>query len=793
VIRQKRFKKALVRLGFLGALFTARLAYGQNDGSPPRVVETVEPVFPEGAGADTAHVVLALVVDETGTVVESKVLESGGEAFDRAALEAANKLRFEPARRGDQAVAARIPFTFDFERKPPPVPPPVPAAVPVAAAAPAPEPTAAPVKEPAEEDVEELDVRGERPPREATSHTLKGEEIRKIPGTNGDLLRSVENLPGVGRPAALNGQLLVRGSGPDETGAFLDGTWIIGAYHFGGITSVVPSELIEKLEFRPGNFSPEYGRLMGGIVELELRSPRKDRLGGLLQIDSLDGRFIFEGPISKSTRFALAGRRSWVDAWIGSAAGSSVRAAPVYYDYQAMLEHDFSRKVTARLTAFGSDDRMKFFFDSAEASDPAEGGNLGLHEAFVRVQGRVDAQLSNDVRWVNKLSWGVNKQKFNMGELDVDVDFQLTQFRSDLRWRLSDALALVTGADLLFGSFDNRIKVPAQTENDGGPPSGPIFGRPLIDVHGSDFVQRQALYALAEVRPIPTLLFTPGVRVDYMSDTGKWTVDPRIATRFDLHRGPSRSTLKAAAGIFHQAPNPNESMAPWGTPGVRPAYAEHYSAGFEQAFGGKAVLSTEVFAKRFQDLIVAEGAENQTESGTVFRNTGNGRAYGVEWLLKTIDMERFQGWLAYTLSRGERREHPTESYHLYQYDQTHILNVIGSYYLGRGWTAGARFRYVSGRPYTSYTGSVVDHDAGAYAPISSTSQYDNRSAAFHRLDLRIEKLWDLKPLKLTAYLDVQNVYNYQAEEGRSYNYNYSRSAPLNGLPILPIIGIRGEL
>jgi hypothetical protein len=532
---------------------------------------------------------------------------------------------------------------------------------------------------------------------------------------------------------------------------------------------------------------------MGGIVELELRSPRKDRLGGLLQVDSLDARFIFEGPISKNTRFALAGRRSWVDAWIGAAVGSSVRAAPVYYDYQAMLEHDFSRRVVARLTAFGSDDRMKFFFESPDAADPSGGGNLGVHESFVRVQGRVDAELSDDVRWVNKLSWGVNRQMFAMGELDVDVNFQIAQYRSDLRWRLSDALALVTGADLLLGTFDNHIKVPAQTENDGGLPSGPIFGRPLIDVHGSDFVQRQAAYALAELRPIPTLLFTPGVRVDYMSDTGKWTVDPRIATRFDLRRGPSRTTLKAAAGIFHQAPNPNESMAPWGTPGIRPAYAEHYSAGFEQAFGGKVMLSTELFAKRFHDLIVAEGAENETESGTLFRNTGDGRAYGAEWLLKTTNLERFQGWIAYTLSRSERRDSPSDSYHLFQYDQTHILNVLGSYYLGRGWTVGARFRYVSGRPYTSYTGSVLDNDAGAYAPILSTDLYGNRASAFHRLDLRIEKMWNLNPVKLTAYLDVQNVYNHQPEEGRNYNYNFSRSEPLNGLPILPIIGIRGEL
>jgi TonB family protein len=279
VLENKTFQKSLLRCGLLVALTATQVAAGQTEATPPRLVESTEPTFPLAASEDTAHVVLALLVDATGAVVESRVLESGGEAFDRAALEAATHLRFEPAKRGDETVAARIPFTFDFEREPPPPP-----AVPVATAA----PTAPAVPEPAstnkktEDAPEELRVRGEKPPREATTHVLKGDEIRKIPGTNGDLLRSVENLPGVGRPAALNGQLLVRGSGPDDTGAFLDGTWLTNAYHFGGITSVVPSELIERLDFHPGNFSPEYGRLMGGVVELELRSPRKDRLGGLL-------------------------------------------------------------------------------------------------------------------------------------------------------------------------------------------------------------------------------------------------------------------------------------------------------------------------------------------------------------------------------------------------------------------------------------------------------------------------------------------------------------------------------
>jgi hypothetical protein len=76
-----------------------------------------------------------------------------------------------------------------------------------------------------------------------------------------------------------------------------------------------PSEILERLDFYPGNFSPEYGRQMGGIIDLGFRAPRKDRFGGLVQFDLLDGRLLAEGPLGPSTRFLVAGRRSWVDAW----------------------------------------------------------------------------------------------------------------------------------------------------------------------------------------------------------------------------------------------------------------------------------------------------------------------------------------------------------------------------------------------------------------------------------------------------------------------------------------------
>jgi hypothetical protein len=122
-----------------------------------------------------------------------------------------------------------------------------------------------------------------------------------------------------------------------------------------------------------------------------------------------------------------------------------------------------------------------------------------------------------------------------------------------------------------------------------------------------------------------------------------------------------------------------------------------------------------------------------------------------------------------------------------------MLTALGSYKLGRGWQMGARFRYVTGSPYTPNIGGVMDYDAGVYAPLQQQPEYGSRLPAFSQLDVRIDKTWDFESWKLSMYLDVQNAYNRKNTEDISYNYDFSQHKQAQGLPILPVLGIRGEL
>ena len=135
--------------------------------------------------------------------------------------------------------------------------------------------------------------------------------------------------------------------------------------------------------------------------------------------------------------------------------------------------------------------------------------------------------------------------------------------------------------------------------------------------------------------------------------------------------------------------------------------------------------------------------------------------------------------------------------YLFQYDQTHNLIVLGSYRLGRGWEFGARFRLVSGALQTPVVGppslpSLYAADAGSYAPLQGPP-YSERLPLFHQLDVRVDKRWQMKGWQLSAYLDVQNVYNNAAPEGYVYSYDFSERQVQTGIPIIPSIGLRGEL
>lgn len=649
----------------------------------------------------------------------------------------------------------------------------------------------------------DVTVQGNRPPREVTRRTLERREIDRIPGTGGDALRSLQNLPGVAR-SGFGGLLIVRGSAPEDTLTFIDRTSVPLIYHFGGLSSVVPTEMLEKIDFYPGNFSAEYGRAMGGIVDVGLRSPKQDgKYHGVAQLDLIDGRLLLEGPIPglKSWTFIAAGRRSWVDTWLGpvlEAADVNVTQAPVYYDYQFLVEGRPSSSERVRASFYGSDDAFKLILDEAPEEEPALTGDVGIHTAFQRFQ------LSYENRWGtgDRLSWmmalGRDATDFQLGPLTFNVQTTSLDLRMEFSHRFARYVTMNVGTDLSGGVATVNVHAPGR-ESAGHPENQPFSTRAFEDSSFEGAYSRPGAYAELEIVPSARARIVPGVRLDYALDTDTLDVSPRINARYDIISGFPRTTAKGGVGLYHQAPQFQESIEPFGTEGLKSNRAVHYSLGMEQEITRQLEVSVDGFYKQL-DRLVIPSLTNDTYS-----NEGTGYAAGGELLLKYKPDERFFGWAAYTLSRSVRTDRPDEEEHLAPYDQTHVLTVLGSLRLGRGWEVGARFRLVSGNLVTPYVcdpeqkgctttrlNALYHASSAKYLPTPLGGDYSERIPMFHQLDLRADKTWRFKTWQLSFYLDLQNVYNNQAPEGISYNFDYTKREYVTGLPFLPTIGLRGE-
>nr|MBA2404944.1 carboxypeptidase-like regulatory domain-containing protein [Bdellovibrionales bacterium] len=134
----------------------------------------------------------------------------------------------------------------------------------------------------------ETTVIGKVAKRDDQAHSLTQEEFIKAPGSfGGDPVRAAQNLPGV---AATGGsaQIIVQGASPEDTGYLINGHRVPLVFHFGGLSSVIIPEAVERVDLLPSGYGPEYSKAIGGIIGLTTKLPKEDRVHGMAYIDLLN-------------------------------------------------------------------------------------------------------------------------------------------------------------------------------------------------------------------------------------------------------------------------------------------------------------------------------------------------------------------------------------------------------------------------------------------------------------------------------------------------------------------------
>jgi TonB family protein len=638
----------------------------------------------------------------------------------------------------------------------------------------------------------EVRVHGKAEHPEETKQTLTRAELMTVPGTANDPLRVIQDLPGVARAPFGLGLLVVRGASPSETGVFIGGEPVPLLYHFLAGPSIFSAYLIDKLDFYPGGFGVRYGRFAGGAVDVTIKGDVGRTLHGAADVNLRDASAYVEGPVTDGWRASLAFRRSYIDQllplFIKPKIGSTfVTFAPVYYDYQGRVDHDL-RNGHLAIVAYGSSDSFNVI-----AQDPTRMLTSDTHIGFHHVMGE---WVTTFGRWSSRLAatFGYGDVSFDTGTaIDGFQRYDRLYAREDLTRRLAPSFAIDLGVDTVL-SYDwahYQIELPREGRTLGTTmPVETELVRSLGDAAPAVYVEGQ--WDITQ-----RLRLVPGLRFDYyhVVGTDKSSFDPRLAARFAV---TPRFAVKASAGIYHELPNPQFLDPTLGNPFLLLPWADQYQVGIEQRFTAADDLTATVYYVRRHDLPVA--------TINHFSSIGQGRAYGLELLLRHQITRHFYGWIAYTLSRAEEmgtlaenvpmggmglpRNGSDLTWHLGQFDQPHNLVVVASYRFSN-WETGLTYRLTSGTPTTPVVGSFLDADFNGYTR-EIGARASARNPAFSQLDARVERTFTFSYWVLGIYLDVQNVFNSENPEGTLYDYRFRQSASLRGLPILPILGVRGR-
>ena len=839
---------------------------------PPKLTKFIEAVYPEAkkAAGVTASVTLSIEIAEDGKVGEVEITQSGGADFDAAALAAVKQFTFDGAEIDGKPAPVKITYRYEFkiEVKQVSLGPQVnldgvvlerfkkqPMAnvtvkvkdlnltvvtktdgafsfldVPLGShkiELSGPNLITVETEEKIEKDKkrtvkyfveekevgvdEEVVVRAARIKKEAVETTIRTEEARRVPGTQGDTLKVVQNLPGVGRSAFGSGQLIVWGSAPNETKVVVDGVDLPALYHVGGLRSTVNADLVKSIELAPGSYGADYGGGLGGLVKVETRpADTTPGVHGYVAADFIDASGMISAVVTPQLRFDLAARKSYLDKTLGLVTSQDVGdyvPIPQYDDYQARISLGLRQDETLTATFLGSDDHLK---RTIYSDDPAQLRFENTDSSFKRFMLRYTRLLPDGASVVVTPSFGIDTDSTlaSFGLVPAKLDSKSWRYglRASYRRKLASFATLTVGSDI-----SGALTTVTRAGSVNLPPREgdvTVFGQPPGDDINADswttHIASAAQFAFVEFN-VDKLRVVPGFRVEpYLIDGSRVTpkignspaigfsraefvADPRLSASYGLTK---ELTLNAGFGVYHQPPAPQDLSAVFGNPKLALERAVHGNFGGSLKIAGTRTLEVVGFYKSLSDLISRNELPTPPLAQALTQD-GTGRVYGGQILLRQELYKGFFGWVTYSLIRSERKDHADTAWRLFDYDQTHVLAALASYAFGKGWEAGLRFRYTTGIPVTPVVGSFFDSRGDQYQPVFGDHNSD-RLSAFMSLDARVEKVITLQRYKLNLFLDVQNVTNRSNPEVVVYNFDYARRGIISGLPILAVAGIRAE-
>lgn len=614
-----------------------------------------------------------------------------------------------------------------------------------------------------------------QPDAPTSVQTLRAEAIRRTPGGQNDISRTLLSLPGVSGGVDNRNDLLVRGGGPSENAYFVDGIEVPQINHFatqgaaGGALGLLNVDFIRETEFYTGGFPARYGDAASSVLLIKNRPGSPGLVSGDFTLGATETALTLDGGPSSTVNWLFSVRRSYLQLLFELL---DLPIRPAYWDAQTRIEINPNTRDRFVVVGVGA-------IDDFDIVEPGPDADFEDQEIF-------DSVLDNDQRsytvgatWRRLITDGLftvalsrSVQDFRFADVDTEgLDVlsnnsveSATRLRVDGERKVNRLLSVGVGAGVTHEQIDTEFfqrASPATT-----------FDEDLRFTTDADLWKTFGYGQLTKRSFGGRLTTTAGLRLDANSFLDNpLSVSPRFSTSFALT--PTVS-LNAALGVFTQSPE-NISLA------VRDETGTFANESLEwidvyQVVSGVAWtpmpslrVTLEGYYKQYRNypISAADPRVSLANLGGDFGFVGaerllpegEGRTYGVELFAQRKLTTRFYGLASYTLgwsefSAADGRFRPSG------WDIRHNLSLTGGYRLG-AWEFGGKVRVQSGRPYTPFdlAASAEEYARTGRAVLDRDRLNSLRTPAYARVDVRIDRRFSFGPINGVAYLDIQNVFN----------------------------------
>jgi hypothetical protein len=615
-------------------------------------------------------------------------------------------------------------------------------------------------------------------------------EIETNPGANRDISKVIQSFPGVASTPAFRNDIIIRGGGPSESVFYLDGIEVPNINHFatqgasGGPVGILNADFIREVKYYAGAFPANRSDALSGVLEFNQVDGNSENTKFRATLGASEVAATVDGPIGEKTTYIVSARRSYLQL-LFSAIG--LPFLPTFNDMQFKVKTKIDSKNELTFIGLGAidqfdlnlgienpDEQQQFILNNISVNEQWNYTIGGTYKHFHK-NGFMTVALSR-----NMLDNESTKYLDNDDSKPENLTLNYNSWEIENKLRVEntnrfESYKLTYGANVDLVRYTNDTY---QKRFFGGRQFEINYNTDLNLVKYGFFGQLSRNFLANQ------LVVSLGTRFDANNYSSSMSnpldqFSPRLSVSYNFN---DEISFNANTGRYYQLP-------PYTSLGfklndqfvnkennLKYIQTNHYIAGFEYRPSQVVQYTVEGFLKTYNNYpysvndnisLANKGADYGVLGDEEVRSIGKGRAYGVEFLARINNQKNLNGNISYTLVRSEFIDDATGNYIPSTWDSKHLLTMFATYKMKNDWSVGGKWRFVGGLPYTPYDmekSSLVKAWEALQGPyLDYTKINQERFAAFHQLDLRVDKAFYLKKFTAKFYFDVQNAYNFKAE------------------------------